>query len=419
MGKKTKTVLKGFDYMHCDDFAAFLSEMATKGWHFKEWGVGLKFEKGEPENVTYAVEVFINASENDMRPEPHTEEFAEYCEAAGWKFVDAKQKFCIFKKVEENALELFTSVERVGNSFKGTLSGSNILLLGLYGLNAVLQWVNLNISFQNRIFSDSFWFSFVIWNAMFLAQVCIFIYAFVKKIKLQKRIKMGQDIYIGSWQNSKLRIGLRDIYIIFLLVILLSYLLMLGRTELAVLHIVIIGITFVFSALLAKIRPGNSANVVSQILFCIVLIMVIVIGLFTISEGEETEVGRDDLPLKISDYREFPDEIEDVSIHQDENVLGIQGSYFIFSKTDTVYYTIYKSKHAWILDKIWEEELSAWVNRDMADCTENWGAKKAFRNDVGTYYVRYQDAIFILREDAESSLTPEQMEIICEKLEMK
>ena len=99
MGKKTKTILKGFDYMHCDDFTKFLSEMAVKGWHFKEWGVGLKFEQGEPEKVTYAVEVFTDASENDMRPEPHTQEFAEYCEAAGWKLVDAKQKFCIFKKV--------------------------------------------------------------------------------------------------------------------------------------------------------------------------------------------------------------------------------------------------------------------------------------------------------------------------------
>ena len=90
MSVKRKTVLKGFNYMHVDDFAKYLSDMAAKGWHFKEWGVGLKFEKGEPEQATYAVEVFQKASDNDMRPEPNTQEFAEYCEAAGWKFVDAK-----------------------------------------------------------------------------------------------------------------------------------------------------------------------------------------------------------------------------------------------------------------------------------------------------------------------------------------
>ena len=41
MGAKRKTVLKGFTYMHCDDFAKYLSDMAAKCWHFKEWGVGL------------------------------------------------------------------------------------------------------------------------------------------------------------------------------------------------------------------------------------------------------------------------------------------------------------------------------------------------------------------------------------------
>ena len=149
MKAKTKTVLKGFDYMHCDDFAKYLSDMAAKGWHFKEWGLGLKFEKGEPEQATYAVEVFSKASENDLRPEPTTKEFAEYCEAAGWRFVDGKQKFCIFKKIDANAMELFTPEERVINSFKGTLSGAAITLCVLYGINACMQWANLNIAFEN------------------------------------------------------------------------------------------------------------------------------------------------------------------------------------------------------------------------------------------------------------------------------
>ena len=80
MSRNIKTTFKAFDYMHCDDFARYLSEMAAKGWHFKEWGAGLKFEKGEPAQVKYAVEVFTKASENDLRPEPNTQEFAEYCE---------------------------------------------------------------------------------------------------------------------------------------------------------------------------------------------------------------------------------------------------------------------------------------------------------------------------------------------------
>ena len=178
MRAKRRTVLKGFDYMHCDDFARFLMDMAEKGWHFKEWGVGLKFEKGEPEQVVYAVEVFTKASENDMRPTPNTQEFAEYCESAGWKFIDAKQKYCIFKKIDKNAVDLFTSEERVINAFKGTLSGSAWLLFFLYGLNAFMQWERLSHSFENVIFTSGFLFSLSVWNVLFLWQLLTFIHAF-------------------------------------------------------------------------------------------------------------------------------------------------------------------------------------------------------------------------------------------------
>jgi hypothetical protein len=48
MAKNRKTVFKGFSYLQCDDFAAYLSHMAAKGWHFKEFNIGLVFEKGTP-----------------------------------------------------------------------------------------------------------------------------------------------------------------------------------------------------------------------------------------------------------------------------------------------------------------------------------------------------------------------------------
>ncbi|MBQ8278751.1 MAG: DUF2812 domain-containing protein [Roseburia sp.] len=419
MRTKVKTVLRSFDYMHCDDFAMYLSEMAAKGWHFKEWGVGLKFEQGEPENAIYAVEVFTNASENDLRPEPHTQEFAEYCEAAGWKLIDARQKFCIFKKVDENAVELFTPEERVKNAFKGTISGSAALLLVLDGLNAFLQWVNMNTSFESRIFSSTHWFSFIVWNVMFLAQLGVFVYAFVRKWKLQKRIRNGQEVYIGSWQNSKLRIGTRDVYITLLFAILLVYLLVLGKTDLVLLNVGVIVVTLGFSALLAKFRPENSVNVGIQVVFAVVLMTVIVASSFNISSEKDAEEEWNKLSLKMTDYRDFTDEIEDVHIYQDGNILGSYENGFVFTKTESVYYNVYKSQHSWILDKIWEDELSARYNEDAEDCAKDWGANKAFRNGIGTYYVRYENAILVLNEETDISLTSEQIAIICEKLGIK
>ena len=66
-------IFRSFPYTRSDDFAAWLSEMAAKGWVFEGFGAGLIFEKGEPQEITYAVNTFLPGSEMDTRPEPQAE----------------------------------------------------------------------------------------------------------------------------------------------------------------------------------------------------------------------------------------------------------------------------------------------------------------------------------------------------------
>ena len=420
MSSNKKTVLKGFDYMHCDDFATYLENMAAKGWHFKEWGVGLKFEKGEPENVTYAVEIFTKASEHDMRPEPNTQEFAEYCEAAGWKLIDAKQKFCIFKKVKEDAVALFTPKEHVENAFKGAVSGNAVILLVLYGVNALLQWINILSFFENNIFASSFLFSFAVWNVMFLGQLVMFVYAFLKKHKLMKEINEGKDIYIGSYKDNKFHIQIRDIYTALLVLLLLIYLGMVGKTELIWMNLFVIVATLAFCAILAKVRPSNNTSVIVQVMFIIVLFIVILIASFAvIADNREVTEKKEDVPLYMSDYREVSGIIDDINVHEESNLLGSSAAYFIFGRGDSLHYDIYQSKYTWILDRIWEEELEKRIDINQTDCTKDWGANIAFRNNVGNYYVRYENQIFILSEDSEIVLSKEQIAIIREKMNLR
>ena len=75
--KRTRRVFKDFGYLECDAFAEYLHGMSMKGWHFREWRLGLVFEKGEPEDVCYCVEVFPKGSEMDTKPEEPAEEYAD------------------------------------------------------------------------------------------------------------------------------------------------------------------------------------------------------------------------------------------------------------------------------------------------------------------------------------------------------
>ena len=422
MGAKRKTVLKGFTYMHCDDFAKYLSDMAAKGWHFKEWGVGLKFEKGVPEQAVYAVEVFSKASENDMRPEPNTQEFAEYCESAGWKFVDAKQKYCIFKKIDENALDLFTPEERLINAFKGTLSGSAILLFFLYGLNAFLQWGRLFSSFETAIFSSGFLFNFSIWNVMFIGQLMAFIHAFWKRIKLMKGICFGKGVYLGNRKDGKFRLGWNDVYIGILVLLLIYYFFAMDRMELIIINAIIVGGTFGFAILLNKIRPEHDTNVIIQIGFTVVIFFTIITSaIISISgDGANIEVKKDNLPVQISDYRETQDEVRDVSYYHEGNIFGEADKYFVYGEKESIHYYVYKSAYSGILDKVWDDIVNGKrFNEDAVDCTEDWSANKAIRNKVGTYYVRYDNAILEFSDDEDVYLSKGQIDIILDELEIR
>lgn len=420
MSAKVKTVLKGFDYMHCDDFAKYLSDMAAKGWHFKEWGFGLKFEKGEPEDAVYSVEVFQKASENDMRPEPNTQEFAEYCEAAGWQFLDAKQKFCIFKKIDEKATDLFTPEERVDNARKGSFSGTAIVLLVLYAVNALLRWSNLGTMFVRNIFSGHFFFDVSIWTVLFIGQSLTLLYAVYKCGRLKTKARAGEKIYIGNRQDGKFRLNIKDVYVGLLMLLLMYYFFIIDQVGLIILNVAIIAGTVVFAAILNKVRPERDTNIIIQVVFAVVLIISIIFFTMLTVLGDNNSYKEDAVPLVITDYRESDDTIEDTSYYEEHNFLGSVESYFVFGKKTSIRYEVYKSEYIWILDKIWKDELEGKkFNQEMVECTEDWEAQKAFRNNVGTYYVRYKNAILVFSDGGDVYLSKEQIHVILDKLELR
>ena len=422
MKAKRMTVLKGFDYMHCDDFAKYLSDMAAKGWHFVEWGVGLKFEKGEPEQAVYSVEVFQNASENDMRPEPNTQEFAEYCESAGWKFIDAKQKFCIFKKIDETAMDLFTSEERVTNSFKSTVGGTAWALLFIYGLNVLLQWGRLFNDFESVIFTGGFLFAILIWNALFLRQLMSISYAFIKKYKLIKEIRLGNKVYIGSKKDDKFHLSWNDIYIAILVLLLLFLFLGMERIEIIVMNVIIVAGTFIFAYLMNKKRPDRDSSVLWQIVFTgLIMFTILASAMLAISGSEiEGDSYKDKIPLVIEDYRDTQDVVDDMNIYHERSLFGSADRYFVYGKNESIHYYTYRSIYPQILDRVWEDIVTdKKYNEDLTDCTADWDANLAVRNLIGTYYVRYDNVILEFNDGVDIYLSEEQIDIILEKLELR
>ena len=195
---KKKIVFRNYGYRECDSFARFLEKMAAKGWFFRGWRFGMIFEKEAPRKEIYDVEVFPEGDENDVKPEPNTKEYAQYCREAGWELIDSTRKLCVFRKIREDALPIVTERERYENireaewkAFRGRLAFTCLM--------AVSEWyVLFNIDFARNIFSDIWIAVFILWNLYFLKNAARCVSYLLWKTRTEKMLGQGKTPFYGS-----------------------------------------------------------------------------------------------------------------------------------------------------------------------------------------------------------------------------
>ncbi|MBE5950583.1 MAG: DUF2812 domain-containing protein [Lachnospiraceae bacterium] len=435
MGARYKTVRKQFDYMHCDDFAAYLSEMAAKGWHFKLWERNLVFEKGEPADVTYAVEIFREARDSGFKPDPSVFEFSEMCEAAGWQFVDSRRKFCVLRKVSPDASPLFTPEERLQNALKeeyriGGIIGLLFLILG-FGL-----WLGLHVngSLVGKVFSSEALMRDLVWWILILTQAGYYGYGLFCKKRYMKDISQGKELYIGNRKKKAVYVWIYDIILAVSVVTLIACQLSAGEMEETIYYSIALGLTVLFRYLFLR-------NTERSIHYFYGMMLVVVFFFVTLSPDyfytsakwydffdtklDWTE-ARQELPLDVTDYREIPMKMAWLDVTKEHSVFGKHEEYILWFEEDEntdigVVYATYESRSDKILELVWNDLLRLWGSyAPLEECTQEWEAVEAFQNEEWSdYFVRYEDCIFMLREFEGVTLDAEQIAVIRDKMKLK
>lgn len=414
MDKQRKTVLKSFNYLHCGDFADYLEAMATKGWFFKEWGAGLIFEKGAPEKVTYAVEVFASGSEYDTRPEVHTQEFAEYCQAAGWKLVDAKRKFCIFQKVKEDAEEILTDEERLRNiSREEKKELWRQLILAFWF--CLLQGLQLSgSSFVNIVFSNGFLLVEFLWLVLAFAAVVRTVCFLIWKGKLRRKILRGEKVFFGRRDGgvaalqgklSWIPVYVNLFYLMFAVAV---------KEYMILLYVAGILVPIVLMAyLIAKFRPDAVTNqIIQTIIPCLIMVAVFTVSFGLLFQDNGGTDDREKIPLLYEDIGGDAGYLGDIHLDGSSSVLGSGLRCWLYYEEEHVYYFVYQSHHQWILDRIWKDEMERKYNQAGNDVTSFWDAEQAMRNERGDYLVRYPDRVLILNFAEDTVLSAQQVQTV-------
>lgn len=326
-----KTIYKNFDYTQCNEFAAFLSDMAAQGWHFKEWSLGLVFEKGEPQQVEYAVEIFIHGKEEDLRPGSQTEEFADYCEAAGWEFVDAKRKFCIFKKIREDAVDIVTPEERIEN-----IKNAEVSRINSRGL--VHIWIIIHTLTQAGTHITTWAFNGME-HIVVLTLFVSFIFSLYETMRVKRWAKRQQQGLLEGRELIPLKMGkvLRIVVGSLVAVSFVGYCI-LKKSYIGLLVFVAITVCLVLlDIFVKKYRPSRDSHTLIAAGVFLGTIAIFAVAFTVISESDLAKM------------------IYQNSI--DRSIFGTREvGYYEYSNSQIIEYRKYCSDVEWLMDKVWEKE---------------------------------------------------------------
>lgn len=374
-----------------------------------EWKAGLVFERGEPEQVVYCVEVFPNGSEYDTHPQPNTLEFAEYCEVAGWKLVDGRGKFCIFKRIREDAVPILTDQERVEYVFRASGVWAASIVVGIIML--LQLGLYFAADFEIRIFSRSLMGTTIVAILLFLAVAVDAVAHFLWKRQMISAVKKGERILFldTAWMKT-IRYFSTAIGMISILIML-----WLGNYGFLTKMIIFVLICHTVSRIVAIKRPKTDSNRMIWILGAVAF------GLISGAVEISFSVRHESIcpPLTFEEIGIEADSEPSDNNFDEENFLGSTQQFGMFSGIDLYMgYEVYHTEYDWILDRIWNNREKQEVNDQRIDCSAEWNAEYAFRNGTGDYYVRYDNAILIFQLDEDTVLTPEQIHTVREKLEL-
>lgn len=112
--------------------AAYLSDMAAKGWYFRRlgWNIAV-FRKGVPAKVRYAVDVMDaeHRKVDEKIDSPHIQDYLQLCEESGWKFLDNDGALYVFVAEHEEAAPMQTDPAAYKASILPLRKGKLIRLL--------------------------------------------------------------------------------------------------------------------------------------------------------------------------------------------------------------------------------------------------------------------------------------------------
>jgi len=436
-----------FKYTECDAFKEYLEEMALKGWVLKDINTYLTFERSEPEQLIYSVEVFEKASVYDTRLEDNAKEYVDYCLEAGWKFICSVGKIHVFVAIDENAVAIETDETIKYQTIKKSMLKQNafqwVVLPVILTFNTVTQYLG-NFEFFITNYMTIFTAFIVALYYIITGSQIISFSIWCKRAK--QNLEKGQKLPSFNQKDLKKRNIIRMIPFI------VSLAALIGMGGLSFLNadyysgwfmFVIMGSIILITGVstwFQRSKLSREANIGFQIIlgvgaagFIMILCVALVIGFshenakVLVSGTTLSIVGRSEIPLTLEDTGIRLQKYRDTDKDVQRTVFAKCTSYYdttseqLSGEQAGITYSVFESPYKFIVDKYVRSKTSGRFNKlyKQGDASQ-WGANRVFIHAEESYYnivVVYDDYVFLYRSDKQ--LTEAMIGTIREKLHLK
>ena len=389
----------------CKALEEYLEEKALEGWMLEDIICGfLIFKKNKPQKCKFAVDIFTDNNKD---------EYIEYCEAGGWKYLFQHDKFLIFYTEDKIITPIQTDEEIVLKKVRKSILRSllyNIFLIGLMISNLFTGEKN-GYGFFSEISDNGALLVMASLIIIIIGAVIDTVKDGLWYFKSNRAFKLNENINYPSLKSLKVKNVCFSRYMCILGLMIINLFGDIGSNKghifLAVFVVMCaVCISRIINILLKKYKKASK---VLAVLICVVAIFIstniIVSGRDMINyvrNESQTPI------MSISDFIDMKTKTEYLYFDSSKSFLASSYTYSYegyYSGTEAVDkvgsevyfdYEICKSKYKWIIDKTFETYLKRYKHFEYEEVQDdNWGALTVYKSDKlnGGYLLKYKDRV--------------------------
>ena len=389
----------------CKALEEYLEEKALEGWMLEDIICGfLIFKKNKPQKCKFAVDIFTDNNKD---------EYIEYCEAGGWKYLFQHDKFLIFYTEDKIITPIQTDEEIVLKKVRKSILRSllyNIFLIGLMISNLFTGEKN-GYGFFSEISDNGALLVMASLIIIIIGAVIDTVKDGLWYFKSNRAFKLNENINYPSLKPLKVKNVCFSMYMCILGLMIINLFGDIGSNKghifLAVFVVMCaVCISRIINILLKKYKKASK---VLAVLICVVAIFIstniIVSGRDMINyvrNESQTPI------MSISDFIDMKTKTEYLYFDSSKSFLASSYTYSYegyYSGTEAVDkvgsevyfdYEICKSKYKWIIDKTFETYLKRYKHFEYEEVQDdNWGALTVYKSDKlnGGYLLKYKDRV--------------------------